>query len=103
MAPITPLHQPDTAATIRAGLLENGTAVARLAELTISAADWRRIARQVARELHRPIRTAVFDEQVYATLTDYPRDEDEARRQQVRLRRVLEQVAIAQHLPGQID
>ena len=51
MVEIVLLHQPSTAAEILADYGSKGNASIEVAELQISVADWRRIARQV--EGHR--------------------------------------------------
>ncbi len=72
MVEIVPLHQPSTAAEILAAYESKGNASVEVAELQISVADWRRIARQVAKDLGRPVRTQANEWLVVAWLTDWP-------------------------------
>lgn len=79
-------RHPEVAGVIRAALVEDGYASARVGELPIEAADWRRVARSVARGLKRTIQTGEFDGRVFASLTDFPRDAEEEARHAARMR-----------------
>lgn len=104
MAEIIPLHQPDTAGYLRNGLIEDGFVTVPVAELTVSVQDWRRIARAVARDLGRPVRTMLVGSDVTAVLSDYPRDDVERARLAHRMRATATAVAAYQEHPlGWLD
>lgn len=86
MAGIIPLHQPDTASYLRNGLIEDGFVTVPVADLTVSVEVWRQIARTVARDLGRPVRTMLVGSDVTALLSDYPRDDVERARLANRMR-----------------
>ena len=80
MVEIVPLLQPSTAADIRAGFERIGSISVDVADLKVDVADWRRIARQVARDLGRSVTTTADTRVVTAWLNDWPRDPEEERR-----------------------
>ena len=78
---------------IRESLLAIGSAWSSLDQ---DAARWRRIARRVARELGRPIRTlALPDGTAAASLSDWPANPDEERIHLDRQRAMMQGVADA--------
>lgn len=84
------------AADIRAQFEARGTAVADQRQLEISPASWRRIARSVARSMHRPVRTFALGPLVHAVLSDWPRD---AREQAIHEREMQSPTTLARSEP----
>lgn len=86
MVEIVPLNQPSTAAEILAAYESKGNASIEVAELQIAVADWRRIARQVAKDIGRPVRTQANEWLVVAWLTDWPSGDDEEQKSLANMR-----------------
>lgn len=82
----------DLQAVIRADFAAIGSSQWPADELDDITA-WRRAARAVGKELGRPVKTTVVGDVALAYLTDWPRDEDEQLRHQMRLRGVVEGAA----------
>lgn len=93
MVEIVPLHQPSTAAEIRAGFERIGGISVDVGELRIPVADWRRIARQVARDMGRSVSTRADARAVSASLNDWPRTPEEERRSLEASRAAVEAVS----------
>lgn len=74
------------AANIRAAFYGKGSISVDLAELPIPAAAWRALARQVARQLARPIETVAGNGMAHAALKDWPADDRERRVHAIRMR-----------------
>lgn len=80
-------------ADIRAQLGGTGSAQAFVSDLALPVGEWRRIARQVAREMGRPVETRAVADFVAASLRDWPRNEDEERITRARMRAAVDAVA----------
>jgi len=89
MRPVVSLLSRQTLASIRASLKDTGQARCELVELRVDADEWRALARQAARELGRTVETVRGDDQVAATLRDWPRNEEERTITLDRLRRTI--------------
>lgn len=65
-----------TQADIRQQLTTYGFASMDEDELTVSTNEWRRIARNIAADLDRPIRTTNTADRIYAVLMDWPKENE---------------------------
>jgi len=72
-------------------LVEHSATTADIEGLVVGVAQWRSTARNVARELGRPIRTGVnrSADVVWAALTDWPATDEERERLQIAMREAL--------------
>lgn len=81
-----------TAADIRTQFEAAGSVQAFVSDLVLPVGEWRRIARQVARELGRPVETLAVADFVFARLRDWPRDDAEERITWARMRAAVDAV-----------
>lgn len=80
---------------IKAGLIARGSVSAEIDKLPVSVDQWRKLARQVARDLGRPVRTMVLqDWTVNAILMDWPLSEDEEQIQRQNMRAMFEAASL---------
>lgn len=77
-------------AGIREQLQSTGSARAVIADVAVSAAEWRSLARAAARELGRGVQTLNEGDAVSAHLRDWPANAEEARTLHARMRRAMQ-------------
>jgi len=62
---------------IAADLLNAGSVMVHVGDLSITASEWRAIARAAARKIGRPIETVANETRAWAVLRDWPADDRE--------------------------
>lgn len=77
-------------AGIREQLQSTGSARAVLADVAVSAAEWRSLARAAARELGRGVQTLNEGDAVSAHLRDWPANAEEEQTLHARMRRAMQ-------------
>lgn len=77
-------------AGIREQLQSTGSARAVLADVAVSASEWRSLARAAARELGRGAQTIDEGDAVSAHLRDWPANAEEEQILQARMRRAMQ-------------
>lgn len=83
-------------ATIKASLESHGSAQSDRPDLGVSVEEWRRLAREAAKEIGRPVQTVGAEHLAWAVLRDWPADERESAIQETDLRAAVASIK----LPG---
>lgn len=82
------------AVVIRSELEATGSAYQSLSELAVAVKEWRRVAREVAHTLGRPVQTIVSTDAAHAVLRDWPANEREQRIQEQAIRQVSDALTL---------
>ena len=91
---ISPERPVDFEKQMRAVLADAGSVSARIAELEVSAAAWRKAARSAGRALGRPVQTVEGGGMVHAVLRDWPATDAERVKQDAAMRAAMNSVAL---------
>jgi hypothetical protein len=92
MRPVVSLLARSTLASIRASLKETGQARCDLVQLRVDVDEWRKLARQAARDLGRAAQTIIDNDQVVAVLRDWPQNDAERAVTLARMRHTIETI-----------
>jgi 16S rRNA U1498 N3-methylase RsmE len=90
MRPVVSLLSRSTLASIRQALTDTGQARCDLVQLRVDVDEWRKLARQAARDLGRTVQTIIDNDQVVAVLRDWPQNDAERAVTLARMRHTIE-------------